>query len=177
VRLDHKDGSGVALLEEAIGLDPDYTKAACSHAFRWLTLQGDEAGADVWSQRWDARDAVDRRVADEMNDVDAKRVVLMPAELDVQARERLQAALTPGTLKFVKAIHVARRRIAADPRITQLLVGVQLTFWGRRRGRGEEVVNRVLALPWPDSVLVVAFEGPAAPLRKQFEALEGARLH
>jgi Zn-dependent protease with chaperone function len=177
VRLDHRDGSGIALLEQAIALDGDFTKAACNHAFGWLAQQGEHAAADAWSKRWDARDAFDRRVADEMNDVDAKKAVLLPADLDAQARERLLAALTPETLKFVKAIHVARRRIAADERVTQLLVGVQLTFWGRRRSRGQEVVDKVLGLPWPDSVLVVAFEGPAAPLRKKFEALEGARLH
>jgi hypothetical protein len=55
-------------------------------------------------------------------------------------------------------------------------MGVRLSWWGRRRGRHEDVVNRLAALEWPVPLVFLTLDGQYAPLRKKFKALDDARL-
>jgi len=60
--------------------------------------------------------------------------------------------------------------------MVQLVMGVQLTWWGRRRGKQREVVDRLARLEWPVPLFLIALDGRYAPLRKKFRALADARL-
>jgi hypothetical protein len=67
--------------------------------------------------------------------------------------------------------------IPADGSVVQFVMGVELGFWGKRRGKQREVVDRLAALEWPVGLVFVSLDGRFAPLRKKLRALgDSARV-
>lgn len=54
-RLERGEREGLALLERAMGADPDATEAVCERAYAWLMAQGEKDLAEAYAQRWRER--------------------------------------------------------------------------------------------------------------------------
>ena len=53
---------------------------------------------------------------------------------------------------------------------------MRLSWWGRRRGKQSEVVNRLAQLEWPVPLTIVSVDGRFAPWLKQLRPLADARI-
>jgi hypothetical protein len=58
-RLDKDEREGLALLERAMGIDPDATKPACERAVAWLCERKENGLAEQYAERWRRRDAIE----------------------------------------------------------------------------------------------------------------------
>lgn len=175
IRLDAGDRDGLALLDRTMALDPEATKPACERAYGFLMQQKDPAAAEVYAARWRERDemeAVRDRQFQELTSDDT----LVPAKLDEEAMGNVKALVESCPKDFVDELYLARRLIPADARAVQYLVGVRLSWWGRRRGKQQAVVDRLAALQWPLGVVVVSLDHQYEGLLDKFRAIEGARL-
>jgi hypothetical protein len=56
------------------------------------------------------------------------------------------------------------------------VLGVTLTWWGRRRGKQQAVVDRLAAQAWPLHLFVCTLEGRYAKLARPMKALAGSKL-
>lgn len=176
-RLDQADRAGLVLLERVIALDPEATLPCCerAHAFLKQAQDGhrpdDDAAAEAWAERWRQRDAMERERAAQIDQVDPKST-LVAAALDADTLARLRALVQQGSgQRWVRRVWLARRVIPADPLALQYLLGVELSWWGRRRGKQSEVVQGLARLEWPLSIHIVSLEGRFKALKPRFEAL------
>ncbi len=174
-RLDHGDREGLALLERALALDPEATKPASERAHAFLAGLKEREAAEAWAERWRARDRLETDRAHQLQNVEGGDT-LVEANLDAATLQAVRARLDKPALKHVARVHLARRVIAADASALQYLLGVELSWWGRRRGRQRQVVDRLAALEWPLPLMVLTLEGRYAKLLKKFRKLPGARL-
>jgi Zn-dependent protease with chaperone function len=174
-RLDHGEAEGLALLERAMATDEDATKPACERAHAFLRAQGDTAAAEAYAERWRQRDAMETLRQTQLRTLDPKHD-LAPHGLPDAVVGEIHAQLLAASLSDVAHVYLARRVIPADPRAVQWLVGVQLTWWGKRRGRQSVVVNRLAAREWPVGLVFATLDGRCAVLLKKFKTIEGARL-
>ena len=110
----------------------------------------------------------------ELSHVDVKHALHPPA-LDEAALQSLRT-LVAGAREHVAALHLARRELPSDPALVTYVLGVELTWWGRRLGKGQAVVNRLAALAWPMHVIVFTLQGPYAGFRRPLKKLPAARL-
>ena len=78
--------------------------------------------------------------------------------------------------KGIAEAYLARRVLPADPTLATYVIGVRLDFAGRFFGRGQKVIQRMVALDWPIPCHFVVLEKECKPLRKKLRALPGARL-
>ena len=177
VRLDHADRAGLALLERVIALDPEATLPCCerAHAFLKAAQDGhrpdDDTAAEAWATRWRQRDAMERERAAQIEQVDPN-CSLVAATLDADTLARLRALVQQGPgQRWVRRVWLARRVIPADPGAMHYLLGVELSWWGRRRGKQAEVVHGLARLEWPIPVFIVSLDGRFKPLKSRFEAL------
>ncbi len=174
-RLDRDDESGVQLLEAAIRLDPDATKAGCQRAHAFLMERGDKPGAEAYAQRWRDRDAWETLRDKQVRVVDSAHA-LAPHGLDADTLASVRAQLTPARTAHVAAIYLARRVIPVDPSAVVLLLGVKLTWWGRWRKLQGEVVRRIAGAEYPVSMTVISLNGGYKAFESKFEAVGDSRL-
>ena len=91
------------------------------------------------------------------------------------AAKQSLAAIQAG--EYGAEVYIARRPIPADASCLQWVMGVKLSWWGRRRGKQGEVVQRLADMAWPVAPLVfVSLDGRFAPWLKKLRALADARL-
>ena len=173
-RLFHDDETGLLLLERAIALDADYLKPAAERAHAYCAKRKDEAGAERWAQRWREHDEFEKRRAAELKSADVKQRLHAP-DLDEAALQRLRT-LVAGATEHVAALYLARRELPSDPSVTTYLLGVELTWWGKRRGKAPAVVKRLAALEWPMHLYVCTLDGRYAGFKKVLAGLPGTRL-
>jgi hypothetical protein len=174
VRLDRGEREGIALLERAMALDPEATKAVCERVHAFLAEQKDDA-AERWAERWRERDAMETERGRQLASL-GPRDTLAAHGLDAAQVAALKQCLTRDAMQHVAEVYVARRVIAADASVVQHVMGVRLTWWGRQRGRQQAVVDRLAALEWPLPLVFFTLDPPYAPLRKKLRALPDARL-
>lgn len=175
VRLDKGERSGLDLLERAMSLDAEATKAACERAYAFLIEQKDTVAAEAYAERWRRRDELETRRAQQLQNLDPSHALAshgLPADQVAAIRERLAG----DTLKFVGEVYLARRVIPADESVVQYVMGVRLSWWGRRRGKQLDVVNRLAAMAWPLTITFVTLDGKYAAMRKKCRALPDAQL-
>ena len=174
-RLDRLDSGGLDLLEAAATLDIDFTKPVCERAHRYCIEQGDVAKAQLYRERWNARDAFEEARDQELKDFGPKAMLEAP-NLDPQTLAEVHAQLELLQLKSVGEIYLARRRIAADPTAIQWVMGVRLDWWGRWRSKQQAIVEQLAAASWPVAIMFFTLDGRFAPLHKTMKAISGARL-
>jgi Zn-dependent protease with chaperone function len=174
-RLDRDDASGLPLLEASMRLDPNAIKPACQRAHAFLNSRGDKAGAESYAQRWRDRDAHEKLRDTQMRVIDTAHA-LAPHGLAPETIAQVRARLTPAVTRHVAAIHLARRVIPADPSVVLWVMGVQLTWWGRRRKLHGAVVQRIAAAEFPIRMTVLTLDGSYKAFEPKFRALENARL-
>lgn len=173
LRLDRDDDSGIVLLERTIALDADATRAASERAYAFLKPRKDPR-ADTWEQRWHARQAFESARLDELNRLDPSHE-LRADDVGPAQRERAVQVLQLGG-KGVKRAWFARRVLPSDPAVVTCVLGLELTAWARFRGKGPEIVGRLLEFDWPVHLFVCELAGTHKPLKKMLMALPGAEL-
>jgi Zn-dependent protease with chaperone function len=175
-RLDHGDREGLALLERTMAIDPEATSAACERAHAFLLERKETQAAEAYAERWRARVKMEALRAEQLqNFSDGDRFA--PHGLDDAVVAAVRARLSGDARRFIARAYLARRVIPADGSVVQFVMGVELGFWGKRRGKQREVVDRLAALDWPVGLVFVSLDGRFAPLRKTLRALgDGARV-
>lgn len=171
----HEDAEGIALLERAITLDADLSKPACEQAHTFLLARKDKAAAQAWAERWQQRDAFETQRQEELQTLNIKHP-LQPHALAEAELQQVRDLLAGVKLEYVAALYLARRVLPSDPTLPTYVVGVTLTWWGRRRGKQQAVVDQLAALQWPLHLVVCTLEGQFAKLKKPMQKLAGARL-
>ena len=78
--------------------------------------------------------------------------------------------------EHIAEVYLVRRPIAADPSSLQWVLGLRISWWGRRRGKQSEVVDRLAAMEWPVPLVFVTLDGRFAPWLKKLRAVSGARV-
>ncbi|MGA0612349.1 M48 family metalloprotease [Caldimonas sp. KR1-144] len=171
-RLEHDDAGGLALLERAIELDADATKAASECAVVFLASR-DAAAAEVWRERWLRRDAWDTARHNELQALDRTHE-LQPPALDDEAMAHIQQLLaTHG--KGLKSAVLARRVLPSDPGLPTYVMALRLGAWARLRGHQAPIVNRLAAQEWPMHVFFCALDQQPRAYRKRL-ARAGTQL-
>ncbi|HEY9027872.1 MAG TPA: M48 family metallopeptidase [Burkholderiaceae bacterium] len=174
-RLDKGEPDGLALLDRAAALDPEATKPACERAHAFLSERRETEAAEAYAERWRRRDELETRRAREIETLDPQHA-LASHGLDAATVAALQATLADRALDLLREVYLARRVIPSDPSVVQLVMGVQLSWWGRRRGKQRATLERLARLEWPVALVFVTLDGQFATLRKKFRALPDAAL-
>ena len=173
-RLFHGDETGLPLLESALAKDADYLKPAAERAHAFLAKRKDEAGAERWAERWRLRDAFETQRQIELKTADVQHTLHAP-DLDEATLQQLRT-MVAGATEHVAALYLARRELPSDPSAKTYLLGIELTWWGRRRGKAQAVVDRMVALAWPMHLFVCTLEGQYADFKGPLTKLPGTRL-
>jgi Zn-dependent protease with chaperone function len=175
VRLDKGERAGLALLERACALDPEATKPARQAAHAFLLAQHDKAAAEVYAELWRERDTLESLRSHQLQNPDAKDLFSAHG-LNEDQLTAIRGVLTGKLREHIAEVYLARRVIAADPSAVQWVMGLHLTWWGRRRGKQTAVVNRLAQLEWPVPLVFVTLDGRFTPWLKRLRGLAGARL-
>jgi hypothetical protein len=175
-RLDQNDREGLALLERAMTLDPEATKPACERAHAWLMQQQEKEAANRYADRWRTRDALETQRQQQLNILDPASNLTSHA-LGDDTLKAIRALLSqPQNRRYIRRVFLARRIIPADPSMRPLLMGVELTWWGRRRGQQNAVVERLAKLEWPQTMVIATLDGKYRALGAKFKAMAGAAV-
>jgi Zn-dependent protease with chaperone function len=175
VRLDRDERVGLDLLERAMALDAEVTKPACERAHAFLIERREAEAAEAYAARWRARNELETLRERQLGTIDGT-ATLVAHGLDAAVVAAIRERLAGPALESVAAVHLARRVIPADPATVQHLVGIEITWWGRQRGKQRAVVDRLAALEWPVPLVFVTLDGAFAPLKKKFRVQDDARL-
>ncbi|MBX3605397.1 MAG: M48 family metallopeptidase [Piscinibacter sp.] len=175
VRLDKGEREGLALLDRTMALDPEATKLACERAHAFLNEHAETAAAEAYAERWRRRDELETQRAWQLENIDGGDT-LEPHGLDAAVVQAIRDRLDAPARAQVARLYLARRVIPADPTVRQFVLGVELTWWGRQRGRQQAVVDRLAAIDWPIALVVLTLEGRYAGLKKRFAGLADAAL-
>ncbi len=175
-RLGHGEREGLALLERALALDPECTRAACERALAFLAGRGEHEAAEPWAARWRERERFEALRAHQLRHIEGGDT-LVDAGFSGHQLQALRLRLDERALQGdVEGAWVARRVIPADANAVQVLLGVKLSFDAVLHKRQAEVLNRLQGLDWPVPLVVVTLESHHLPLLEKFERLPQARL-
>lgn len=174
-RLKHGEHEGLALLDRAIALDPEATKLVCERAHALLAERRERGAAEAWARRWRERHALETLREQQLRTLDPAHP-LAPHDLEEERLAAVRALLDARTREGIAEAWLARRVIPADATVVQMVLGVRLGWWARRRGRQREIVKRLAALDWPVPLVVVTLDGRYAGMREKLMALGQARV-
>jgi hypothetical protein len=174
-RLEKGDREGLKLLDHVMELDEDAIKPACDLAYGFLKERNEHDAADAYVQRWRRRDEKETRHRKALANIDPKHA-LVAHGLDDEGMDAVRACIAGVEHGNVKAIYLARRVIPGSEKLTQLLLAVELTWWGLRRGKQDEVVERLAEIAWPVDLVIISLDHQYKPMKKKFAALGGEAL-
>lgn len=175
VRLDKGEPEGLALLDRAATLDPEATKPAAQRAYAFLLERRQKDEAEVYAERWRARDALETLRTQQLQNLDAKDSFVQHGLPEDQV-SAVKRQLGGKAREHIAEVYLVRRPIAADPSSLQWVLGLRISWWGRRRGKQSEVVDRLAAMEWPVPLVFVTLDGRFAPWLKKLRAVSGARV-
>ena len=173
--LERDDAAGIELLERTMALDPEATKPACEQVYRFLRTRADADAAEPFAARWRARDEFETRRADEYANLDVRHA-LLAADADDADVQHARAMIGQVALSNVAGIWFARRVLPSDAAVETYVLGVQLSWLGRRLGRQQAIVDRLAAIEWPVHLFVLSLDGQYKPLLKRMRDTAGARV-
>ncbi|HEX7888473.1 MAG TPA: M48 family metalloprotease [Ramlibacter sp.] len=174
-RLEKGDRDGLKLLDRVMELDEDAIKPACDVAYGFLKERGEHDVADVYLQRWKRRDEKETRHHKALSNVDPKHPVV-PHGLEDKVADAIRATIASLDHEHVKAIYLGRRVLPGSEKMTQLLLAVELTWWGQYRDQQGAVVNRLAEIEWPVELMIISLDHQYKPMKKKFRALGGEGL-
>lgn len=174
--LERGEERGIADLEAVMAIDPDATTGACQLAYTYW-IERDEARAQPWLERWQARADMEQRRAQELDTLDPARCTLVAAdELGPEVFAAF-AEMLKGAPKGIKSAWLLRRVISADSDARAWVLAFTSTAFTSEKGRGK-IVEYIAAQEVPVVVHIVPLGSPAfAKLRKQVKALGLAPLY
>jgi Zn-dependent protease with chaperone function len=169
-QLAHGDEAGLALMERAAALDAEAIKPMCERAHAFFKQRNDTR-ADLYEQRWNERQGLENECARQRRQIEPSHELLAPT-LPGASIDQVKALLqTHG--KGVAQAWLARRVLPADPSVQTYVLGLRLTWWAARRGRGGAIVERLAANEWPMHMLLFALDGTCKPVEKRLRAVDG----
>jgi hypothetical protein len=174
-RLSKGEHEGIAMLERLIKIDPESTKTACERAYAFLREHKANEEAQVWATRWRTRDELETLRDQQLRSLTPKDPIA-PHGLDDLQVAAFKSQLTADVLVDVEEVFLARRVIAADPSVFQLILGVQVSRDGQVRGMQRAVVIRLNAVELPMRLLILTLDGEFESMGKKFRALDAAKL-
>jgi hypothetical protein len=175
VRLNKGDAAGLALLDRSCLLDPETIKTGSLLAYDFLLGQRQKAAAEVYAERWRARDALENLRAEQLRNLQADDDFLAHG-LPTDTFSAVQDLLAGKAAKDITEAHLARRLIPSDPSEVQWVLTVKLSWWAARIGRQDAVLKRLTAIEWPVPLLLVMLDGRFKPWLKKMQALSNSRL-
>jgi hypothetical protein len=175
LRLDRDDDQGLALLERAMALDAETIKPGCERAYAFCRAHKDEARAEAYAERWCQRDALEAERRRHAANLDPAHAVEL-ATLDTETMARLRTRLAAVDHKGIAALYFVRRVLPVDPELLTYVLGIEMTWWARRRGQHRALVNRLAALEWPVHVIVCTLDGRYRRYADRLRAVTGARI-
>lgn len=175
-RLDKGDREGLKLLDRVMELDEEAIKPACDAAYGFLKQRNEDAAAEVYLQRWRRRDEKEARLHKALNEVDPSHPIVGHG-LEDEVVDAVRACIAGQELEHVKAVYLGRRVLPGSEKLTQLLLAVELTWWGLQRSKQAEVVNRLAQVEWPVGLMIISLDHQYKPLKKKFRALADALVH
>ena len=174
-RLEKGERDGLKLLDRVMELDEDAIKPACDLAYGFLKEGNEHDAADVYLQRWKRRDEKETRHHKALDDIDPRHPVVVHG-LDGEVAEAVRACIAGLEHESVKAIYLGRRVLPGSEKLTQLLLAVELTWWGRYRGKQGAVVARLAEIEWPVPLMIISLDHQYKPMKEKFQALGGEGL-
>jgi Zn-dependent protease with chaperone function len=175
-RLAQGDTHALPLLEKVMGLDPDAIKPACEAAWRYWLEQGDQAKAQEYAERWQLRENWEQKRAAQSSQPSAEHTLQSPTALAPEALARIRQ-IVAADRQGIKHVYLARRILPIDDQAQTYLVGVELTWWARRRKQQAAIVSRLAAHEWPlPHLVVISLDGQYAPFLKKLQALPGSQM-
>lgn len=174
-RLDKGDREGLKLLDRVMELDEEAIKPACDAAYGFLKQRNEDAAAEVYLQRWRRRDEKEARLHKALNEVDPSHPVVEHGLPD-DIVDGVRACIAGQDQEYVKAIYLGRRVLPGSEKLTQLLLAVELTWWGLQRDKQGEVVSRLAEIEWPVGLMIISLDHQYKPMKKKVKALGGEAL-
>jgi Zn-dependent protease with chaperone function len=175
VRLDQGDAAGLSLLDRACVLDPEAIKAASQRAYGFLLEHKEKDRAEVYAERWRARDALETQRAEQLKNLDADDN-FQPHGLPADTVAAITAMFSGKAREHIAQAHLARRVIPCDPSTVQWVMTIKLSWWGVRTGKQGQVLQRLAALQWPEPLVFVTLDGRFGPWAKKMRALADAQV-
>lgn len=176
LRLEALEDTGLDDLETAMRLDPESTIAACRSAAAYLR-ERDRERSLTYAERARQREAFEQRRLAELRTPDSKQV-LWPHGFPRDTIGAIESAIHHARVRHLRRAYLVRRELPIDPKVETYLLAVSLTWWGRRRGARDRVVDKLarLSLPVPN-LFVCALEGKLAKLRRSVRRIEDSELN
>lgn len=174
--LGRDDAAGIALVQGAIGEDPDYLLPGAEALRDYYFRQGDAKLAQSWDERLLDRARVHAAARAERDriftndDFDPHGLAGAPLATMVEALRAVPR---------LREVYLVRKRVAHLPDMPLLVLGFVVTpFWAfQRRKRVDEVQQRIVAtIQWPGEALVLCVEGANKGFRKKFRKVRGSRI-
>ncbi|MEK8032049.1 M48 family metallopeptidase [Ideonella sp. DXS29W] len=175
LRLEKDDESGLPLLERAMALDADAIKPACERAFSFWQQRGDKTRAEAYGDRWRQRDAFEHQRQAEIARLNTQHPV-RPHGLDPQVLAQVRQVLDGVNRDGIAAAYLVRRELPSDPSVDTYVLGVELTWWAKRRSRQANIVNRLAHQEWPLHLMICTLDGDLSSYGKTLKRIDGAQL-
>lgn len=178
VRLLHRqDAAGVALLEQAMQLDPDTRPQACTALRDYYWAQGAEELAHDWHHRRQQSEQDQQGGEDERNHVRINDRFEAHG-LDAENLQAIQTALK--AIPGLRVAYLVRKHTRFQPHKPALYVlGFQVTaFWQRHRPeRSQTVLAQIQAqIPFPGETLILGLDGGNSRFRRKLRAVRGSQI-
>jgi Zn-dependent protease with chaperone function len=177
LRLEQEDEGGIEDLETAMRLDPECVIAAASRSAAFL-YERDRPRADAYAARAQQRHELEERRLEEIRNPKPGHP-LRPHGLPEESLHAVEEAVRRAQVVHLDRAWLVRRELPSDPSVETYLLAVGVTWWGRRRGRQQSVVDAVAAIAMPTSVpnvFICSTDGENADLGDLIRMVEGSEL-
>ncbi len=135
ISLEAKEADGLAKLETATALDPEYTTAACNHAYRYHVNLNHIPEAKAWEERARQRDELEWQAKIERDDLKPNDE-LLPHELEEPELSKLIAELKG--VPSLKYVYLQRKKVTY---LTENPIYVVIFVAKRRSASGDNEVK------------------------------------
>jgi len=175
-RLERDDAAGAPLLERAMALDPAATCACCDSLYGHHMQRGDHAAAELYAQRWRDRKQMEALRAAQFENLDRHQRFIAHAQ-SAEVIGALRNIISDNKLPSVKGVYLVRHVIDADPDAEHLVMGIDMGWWGRKRGHASTVMRRLTAQDdWPVALTFVVLADDHKHLRSSFRKVAGSQI-
>jgi hypothetical protein len=169
LRLDRDDAAGLAQLDRAMQVDPEFTLAACELAHQWLSIRGDKDRARPYAEQWQVRHEFEQRRSLELEQLDLQHELAAP-DLDAGDLQRVRDLLAANSKGLARA-WIARRLLPSDPSVRTYVLVIEPRWWNRTGTRSANLLANLAAIEWPIHAFLVTCTGTHRKLRTRVASL------
>jgi hypothetical protein len=174
LRLDRDDAAGLAQLDRAMQVDPEFTLAACELAHQWLSIRGDKDRARPYAEQWQVRHEFEQRRSLELEQLDLQHELAAP-DLDAGDLQRVRDLLAANSKGLARA-WIARRLLPSDPSVRTYVLVIEPRWWNRTGTRSANLLANLAAIEWPIHAFLVTCTGTHRKLRTRVASLPHSQV-